>query len=125
MSFILNNQIFDKIHHVWINGEEISNSYVPLTTIEITAESEDTTDDRGNIIRRTFITKYYTILGNKNAVIEVNENGIDHLLCCTGMGWRNRPHKNKRIAKKWMKKYGKRYCYCSVNVIIKGYLTIQ
>jgi len=120
MSFILQNKIFEKIDHIWVDGEEIADCETPFTNIEISADAKDTIDENGCIIKRFFATSFFVIIGDKDCVIRVDDTGEGHLLCVNGWGWINRPNKKKRIAKKWAKKYGKRYGYCSANMNIRG-----
>lgn len=121
MSFILNRQIFDKIHHIWIDGIEIVNSDNKEVSIEITVEAIDDVNDAGKIIIRAWKSKYYCITYDcHSAMLMVDENKDQHNICFTGMGWRSKPNKNRRIAKKWSKKYGKQYRFCSVNITLHG-----
>lgn len=125
MAFALQNQIFDKIDHIWVDGEEIANSKTPNPSIEITFESKDIIDENECIIKRIWGKALYTIAGDKCCSIKVDKAGENHLLCATGSGWRYRPNKKKRIAKKWAKKYGKCYGYCSVNEFIRGTVEME
>ena len=131
MSFKIHDQKLDILHKLFIDGQLWACSGVnDNVSIEISAESRDATDNKGNIIRTTWRSKTFKFCGlgldnDRNVSIELDNSDRQHVICLTGKGWRYRPHKNRRIAKKWKKKYGEQYCNLCINVCLRGQLIIE
>jgi len=126
MAIRLGDQVIDEIYRVLVDGKDIMT--VDNTPIHITIEAEccDVTDDSGNIIKKRFVLSRYAF-SNEHEYVQIlaGDDKPAHQLCITGTGWRSRPHKKKRIAKKWEKRYGMSYGFCSVNRFVRGDLVIR
>lgn len=107
MAFIIQNCIVEKIKDMKLNGIRIPIGY-PDSYCEISIESRDTTDKFGNIKRIEWGTKEIAFGLQHDKRLVIRQNSDDYInLYIKCFAWTDRPHKSRRISKKWTKKYGK------------------